>query len=100
MLESLGLDKDLMALLVGEANDFVLDRRAVARAGGLDLAGVHRRAVKIRADHLVRLRAGVGQVAEHLRQLETIGENREVMTHLTSDGIFKIVIGYGNSFRL
>ena len=66
-----------MALLVGESDDFVLDRRAIARPGRLDLPGVHRRAVQIRADQLMRHGARVGQMTEHLRQLEPVGEDRE-----------------------
>ena len=59
-----------MALLVGEADDLVLDRRAVARAGGLDLPGVHRRAVEVGADQVVDRLVGVGDLAVHLRLLE------------------------------
>ncbi len=33
------LEEDLVPLLVGEAHDLVLDRRAVARPAALDLAG-------------------------------------------------------------
>src|SRR5438876_5546785 len=77
MLEALRLDEHLMALLVGEANDLVLDGRAVARSRRLDLARVHRCAVQVGADHPVRELAGVGEVAEHLRELEPVGENGE-----------------------
>src|SRR5688500_9158004 len=66
-----------MALLLREADDLVLDRRTVARTGGADLAGVHRRAVKIRANEVVRERAGVRQPAEDLRVFEAIGQDRE-----------------------
>ena len=66
-----------MPLLLREAHHLVFDRRAVARAGGVDLAGVHRRAMEIGADQLVRDLAGVGQMAEHLRQRERVGEDRE-----------------------
>jgi hypothetical protein len=44
--QPLGLDEDLMRVLVGEAVHLVLDGRAVARADALDHAGVHRRAVE------------------------------------------------------
>ncbi len=39
---------------VGEADHLVLDRRAIARADATDLAGVHRRAVEVGADDVVR----------------------------------------------
>ena len=38
-------EEDLMALLFGEPNHFVLDRRAVTRADAFDKAAVHRRSV-------------------------------------------------------
>src|SRR5258706_9639156 len=77
MRETLRLDEDLVAWLVGEADDLVLDRRAVAGAGRLDLAGVHRRTVKVRADQIMGNGAGVGQVTEHLRQGDAVREDRE-----------------------
>ena len=77
VLEPLRLDEDLVALFLGEADDFVLDRWAVARAGGLDLAGVHRGAVEVRADQLVGFRTRVCEVAEHLREREAVRQNRE-----------------------
>jgi hypothetical protein len=64
-----------MTLFIGEAHDLVLDRRTVTRAGGVDLARVHRRAMKVGADEVVRDGAGVGQMTEHLREQELIGED-------------------------
>ncbi len=63
-VESLGFKEDRMAVLVAEADDLVLDRRAVARAGAVDGAGVHRRAVEVVQYDPVRLGRGVGQVAD------------------------------------
>ena len=55
-----------MPLLVRESHDLVLDRRAVARPGAVDLAGIERRAVQILADDAVRLGVGVDDVAGDL----------------------------------
>ena len=57
-----------MLRLLGEAHDLVFDRRAVARTDGLDLAGVHRRAMHVVADELQRLRRRVRDVAADLTQ--------------------------------
>jgi hypothetical protein len=77
VLQSLRLDENLMALLLGEAHHLVLDGGAVARTGGVDLSGVHRRAVEVRADQVVGKAAGVGEPAEDLRLLEPVGEDGE-----------------------
>ncbi|MCY1176948.1 hypothetical protein D9M73_172360 [compost metagenome] len=63
------LEEDLMAVLVGEAMDLVLDRRAVTRADAFDHTGVHRRTVEIRGDDLVGARVGVGDPATHLARV-------------------------------
>ena len=49
-VEAFGLEEELVGGLVGEADDLVLDGGAVARADGLDLAGVHGAAVDVLAD--------------------------------------------------
>src|SRR5271169_577569 len=65
-IEALGLEEELVLLLVGEADDFVFDRRAVAWANGVNLPGVHRRTRDVFADDAQRLRRGVGDVAADL----------------------------------
>src|SRR5438067_5020475 len=77
MRQALRLDEDLMALLLCETHHLVFDRWAVARTGGVNLAGVHRRAMEIGADQFVRDLAGVGQMAKHLRQRKRVGEDRK-----------------------
>ncbi len=77
MLQSLGLDEDLMAFFVGKADHFVLDGRTVPRTGCLDLAGVHRRAVQVRTDQLVGDGTGICNVTEHLRERDRIREDGE-----------------------
>ena len=59
--------KQLMALFIGEFDDLVFDRRAVARADAEDLAAVERRAVKVVADHLMNARVRVTDIAGDLR---------------------------------
>ena len=66
-----------MAVLVGEAHDLVLDRRAVARPAALDLARVHRRPVQVGADQLVDRLVGVGDVAIELRLRDALGREAE-----------------------
>ena len=77
MLPPFGLQEDLVPVLVGEAHDLVLDRRAIARPAALDLAGVHRRAVQVRADQVVHRRVGVGDVAIELRLRDALGGEAE-----------------------
>ena len=58
-----------MALLCREPHHLVLDRRAVARAGRMDHAGIQGGAVDIVTDDLMRLRIGIGEPAGFLRDL-------------------------------
>ena len=66
-----------MARLVGEAHDLVLDRRAIARPGAFDLAGIQRCAVDIGGDDVMGRRAGIGDVAGDLRRRNPVGQGRE-----------------------
>src|SRR5271170_7203660 len=66
-----------MLFLVRELDDFVLDRRAVARAGSRDLTGIHRRAHDVLADEAQRFRRGVGDVAGDLPTLYLFGPEAE-----------------------
>ena len=43
-VEAFGFEEELVLFLVGEADDLVFDRGAVARADGVNLPRVHRRA--------------------------------------------------------
>ena len=47
------LKENLVPVALAEADDLVLDRRAIARAAALDLPGIHRRAVHVRPDDVV-----------------------------------------------
>ena len=66
MIAPLRLDEDLVAIAVGESDDLVLDRRAVARPGRRDPTCVQRRPVEVAADDRVRLRIREGDVAVDL----------------------------------
>ncbi len=76
-VSSLGLEKNLVCLAVGEADDLVFDRRTVPRTGALDLARIHRCAVKVGSDHIVHCSIGVGDVAVELRLRQSLREERE-----------------------
>ena len=75
ILEPFRLQEDLMAVAVAEADDFVLDRRAIARTAALDLAGIHRRAVHIGPDHVMGLRRRAGNPALDLRGHDPVGHH-------------------------
>ena len=77
-VQPLGLHEDGMALLVAEADDLVLDGRAVARAGAVDGAGVHGRAVQVVENDPVGLGGGVGQIAQRaVLQRLRVGHERK-----------------------
>src|SRR5215468_6032571 len=75
-----GLQKDLMAGLVGKAHHLVLDGRTVTWAHPFDDAGVHRRTIQGAADDLVRASVRVRNPAGELRRvllaLAEEGKNR------------------------
>ena len=63
---ALWLQEEQVTKLVGETHELVLNARAVAGADAGDLAGVHRRLVKVVPDDLLGLRCRVGHPAGHL----------------------------------
>jgi hypothetical protein len=67
IVQPLGLQEDLMAVALAEADDLVLDRGAIARAAALDLPGIHRRTMHIGPDNGVRSLGGAGDAALNLR---------------------------------
>ena len=73
VVQALGLEEDLVPLAVGEPDDLVLDRGAVAHALRGDLAGVHRRPMKIAADQHMALGRRVGDPAVDLRIGDPVG---------------------------
>ena len=76
VVEAFGLEEDLVPLALLEAHHLVFDRRAIARADALDVAGVHRRAGEVRRDDGVGRFRGVGDVAGHLRRGDAIRSGR------------------------
>ncbi len=77
IIETLGLEKDLMALAVAEAHHLILDGRAIAWAKALDVARIHRRPVKIATDQIVPRRRRPGDPAFDLRHRDTIRQAGE-----------------------
>ena len=73
-----------MAVAIAEADDLVLDRRAIARAAALDLAGIHRRAMHIGPDHLMGRRRGPGDAALDLRRGDPLGHHRKRLRRIVA----------------
>lgn len=76
-LPAFGFEEQLVAGLVGKANDFVFDRRAITRASGIDLAAVHRGSIQVRSNQIMHTFVGVRDVARHLGQADCIVEIAE-----------------------
>src|SRR2546429_8218086 len=62
-----------MRSLVGESNDFVLNRWAISRARAFDLTGIERRPGKISPNDFVRSRHRGGDPARDLFHVELSG---------------------------
>src|SRR5207248_3549755 len=54
VIESFGLEKDLVPVALSEAHDLVFDRGAITWSPTRDLSGIHRRAVDVIPDDPVR----------------------------------------------
>src|SRR5581483_1340855 len=67
IVETFRLQKNLVAVALAELHDLVFDRRAVARTSAGDLSGVHRRAMDVGADDVVRRLGGARDAALDLR---------------------------------
>ena len=68
-IQSLRLDKYLMAVFIRESHHLVFNRRAVPGSCSLDHPGIKGRSVKITADDLVSLFVGIGKPAGFLPDL-------------------------------
>ena len=84
VVEPFRLEEDLVPVALAEAHDLVLDRRAIARAAALDLAGIHRRAMHIGADDRVGRPVGAGDAALDLRVLDALGQRRERLRRIVA----------------
>ncbi len=82
IVEPFRLEEDLVAVPLPETDDLVLDRRAIARAPAIDLAGIHRRTMDIRPDDGVGGLGGPGDAALDLRVLDPGGQGRERLRRL------------------
>jgi len=77
VVQPLGLQEQLVAVLVGEADDLVLDGRAITRPHAADLPRIHGRTVQVGADDGVGFRRGVGDAARHLGHGDALGQGGE-----------------------
>ena len=67
-----------MLISVGEAHDFVFDRRAVTWANTFDHPCVHWTAIKVTADHVMGFLVGMGDITRHLLgMLSCVAHERE-----------------------
>src|ERR1700738_888404 len=73
-----------MAVAIAEADDLVLDRRAIARPGALDLPGIHRRAMHIGPDHLMGCRRRAGDAALDLRRRDAVGHHQKRLRRIVA----------------
>ncbi len=71
-----------MAVALAEANDLVLDGRAIARPPALNLAGIHGRKMHIPANDVVRGPGRAGYTALDLRLVDARGEHGERLGRL------------------
>ena len=67
--QALGLEKDLVRILVSESIHLVFDARAIARADAFDHPLEHRAAIEAATDDFMGARIGVGDPARHLPRM-------------------------------
>ena len=71
------LQKDVMRCLVGEPHDFVFDAWTIPRSSRLDLSRIHWRAMQVGADEFVNSFIRLGEMADHLRLSDRVGQKRK-----------------------
>ena len=76
-VQPLGLDEDLMPLLVAETHDLVLDGGAIARSYAADAAVVKGAAVNVGEDDLVSAGVGVSEPAGLFLKCRDLGHERK-----------------------
>jgi len=64
---SLRFQEELVTLFVGELDDLVFNRWAIARAHPFDLSGIERRLVQVSSDGRVEILGGIAYVTLDLR---------------------------------
>ena len=72
--ESFRLDKNLMPVFVRKTHELVLNARAIARTGGVDLSAVHGGSMQVIENDAVRVRVCIGQIARRLLPRESAVE--------------------------
>ena len=92
IVQSFGLQEDLVPVTLAEPDDLVLDRGTVARADTLDLPRIHGGPMQIGADDLVGRGRGRRDMAGHLRRGDLVrqvgkGSRRVVAVLLFERGI-------------
>src|SRR5262249_34308258 len=76
-VDSFGLEKDLVPLLVRKSKNLVLERRTIPRPDALNLTVVERRPADVRANEIADAVVGVNQIAVDLRSVDRAGQERE-----------------------
>ena len=56
------LEENLMLVTIGKAHDLVFDRRTVAGTDPFNHAGIHRAAIEVITDHVMRFLVGMRDV--------------------------------------
>ena len=77
IVDAFGLEEDLVAVAIGEADHLVLDRRTIAWAAPGDRARIDGGAMRIGADDAMGLGRGAGDVAGELRRRDPCRQRRE-----------------------
>ena len=75
IVETFRLQENLMAVALAEFDDLVFDRRTITRARARDLSGIHRRAMHVGANDVVRRRDRARDAALDLRILDPRRQN-------------------------
>ena len=84
IVEPFRLQKNLMAVALAEFDDLVFDRRTIARAAARDLSGIHRRAMHVGADDLVRRFDRARDAAFDLRIVDARRQHRERLRRIVA----------------
>src|SRR5262249_35639271 len=84
VVKSFRLQENLMALAIGKAHDFVLNRRAVTRANALNLPVIDGSLMLVGEDQLVRRWRRVRDAAGDLRRIDPGGEERNRLRRIVA----------------
>src|SRR5205814_9211634 len=76
-VEAFGLKENLVPLLVGKSDDFVLERRTIARADAANLAVEQRRAIEVGAHQIANPIVCMEEIACNLGPLDAPSQERK-----------------------